>query len=252
MRNLITKIPLTRKYQHIVFLMLILSCHSNLIAQSTKVEALVTDKMGEPILDAVDSLYSDTITSQLDVNVIRELKIKVTQDAEVVSVIWPITGIDLSALDYFGVEKSADGLNFEEFFQITKEDLQANISYCMVSDYSPTEGINFYRLVLVDTMAFKLHSETESVFYNPPANLNKIRIYCGDDCSRQLIVIVDDKTTQFASLKVFDEKNALILEENIIKGENFFELENTLRAGVYNVEINTGFYTFNVNIVIDE
>lgn len=162
-----------------------------------------------------------------------------TTDENQVRLDW-ITASEINN-DYFTVERSNDGTNFTDLFNVEGAGNTSSVSNYKAFDQSPANGYNYYRLKQTDfdgtqkwsgvrMVSFKKKSQI-SVFPNPVAG-NTININSSSD------------EEQILNVSVFDLAGKLIEtvdgNSNIFaRGSTEINLNNKLDQGTYMVEINT-------------
>lgn len=138
--------------------------------------------------------------------------------------------------DYFVVERSSDGEEFQEL-EIVKGagNSTSKHSYSTV-DYSPLEGISYYRLKQVDYDGKYTHSQEESVEF---LKLSKLTIYPNPSNGKQLFLSLTDAEAGRYTLEIRTTKGEMILKQEFLieKETIYFELELLrgldLSSGVY-------------------
>ncbi len=117
-----------------------------------------------------DEIITYTITSSgvfcLDCNSILPinlLEFNATPNKNVVDIIW-ITGSELNN-NYFILERSRDGITFENYHQISGMGNTNNGFQYKIVDSSPIEGISYYRLKQVDFDGNFTYSDIKSVYF---------------------------------------------------------------------------------------
>lgn len=138
--------------------------------------------------------------------------------------------------DYFTIERTTDGENFEEIGSIKASGNSSTLKSYQLTDYSPEPGISYYRLTQTDfdgqSESFEIKSvEVKSsqvitnVFPNPTA-----------DSKANVLV---QKTYQLVELRLFNVFGQLILDKQIdaSNGQVIETIELPQNAGTYLVEL---------------
>ncbi len=129
----------------------------------------------------------------------------------------------------FVVEKSKDAMNFEALTSIKGFGNHSNIMSYFDVDYTPYEGISFYRLTQINEKGKILSSRlvsinnkisatnlamNQSVVYDNPATL------MGSENKEVLVVLRNEKGEESYSKVVIDERYNVLSSDNITKLDN--------------------------------
>jgi hypothetical protein len=136
--------------------------------------------------------------------------------------------------DYFIVERSHDGINFEFFAMSKGKGTTSSTSYYEILDENPLSGISYYRLKQVDfngkiadlgiSTIKLLQSKFDLVLYpNPSLNGSEVNLQINSLTNSQVQISVSN----LEGKKIFGE------ELKVIPGENHFEINHFLPAGIY-------------------
>lgn len=140
--------------------------------------------------------------------------------------------------DYFTIERSLDGVNYEEIATVKGAGNSSSLNNYTIVDEQPIEGVNYYRLKQTD---FNGNYE----YFNAVAVNNRDRI---DELNFYPNPITSDLNISFNSLSenrtmalsIFNITGVKILEKNIVlvKGLNKISLKfNDFSKGIYFVTI---------------
>jgi hypothetical protein len=146
--------------------------------------------------------------------------------------------------DYFTIEKSNDGIHFNEVTKIKGKGNTTHTSHYHTFDYYPQNGINYYRLKQTDFDGKYSYSNIESIYvihksfdepiiYPNPTSENKVNIKFSTD---------DDIPVK---IKIFSNDGKVIIEKNkeTNKGVNVIhiDLDTNLTKGIYILELKNEF-----------
>jgi hypothetical protein len=131
--------------------------------------------------------------------------------------------------NFFVVEKSKDAMNFEALTSIKGFGNHSNIMSYFDVDYTPFEGISYYRLTQIDDKGSVLSSRLvsinnkistnnlsmiQSAVYDNPASL------MGSENKEVLVVLRNEKGEESYSKVVIDEKFNVLSSDNTSKLDN--------------------------------
>ncbi len=137
--------------------------------------------------------------------------------------------------NFFTIEKSKDALVFEQVTTVKGFGNYSNIISYFDVDYTPYEGISYYRLKQTDVQGNVLSSRlvsinnknsngtlasSQSAIYETPANL------MGSENKEVLVVLRDEKGVESYTKVIIDQQN------NILQADN---AEDKLNNGTYTV-----------------
>ena len=122
--------------------------------------------------------------------------------------------------NYFFIEKSKDALNFEEVTSIKSfGNYSSLISYFDI-DYTPYDGLSFYRLTQIDVLGNVLSSRlisinNKTVTSDLSLNVNSIDDHSenlmGSENKEVLVVLRNEKGIESYSKVIIDQKNNVIV-----------------------------------------
>ncbi|OFX27667.1 MAG: hypothetical protein A2033_06770 [Bacteroidetes bacterium GWA2_31_9] len=151
--------------------------------------------------------------------------------------------------DYFIIEKSIDGVNFESF---AKVDGAGNsnylINYASV-DYSPFKNITYYRLKQIDFDGKYSHSSIKSVSTN---NNSSIKVFCNEFGHSFIIV---NKLKQELKLRIVDMSGKLRFESQISSDNEIIKLNINklhLKSGIYLLNVFSNSESVSQQIIVAE
>jgi hypothetical protein len=151
--------------------------------------------------------------------------------------------------NYYTIEKSKDATNFESVTTIRAFGNNSNIISYFDVDYSPYEGISYYRLTQIDAKGTllssrlvsinnKISSESlainQSALYDTPSNL------MGSENREVLVVLRSEKGIESYSKVIVDPKNNVIPSDETAK----------LDMGTYTVVASSDNKLFSQKVVV--
>ncbi|MEO6456088.1 MAG: T9SS type A sorting domain-containing protein, partial [Ginsengibacter sp.] len=131
----------------------------------------------------------------------------------------------------FVIERSADGNRFLPINQVRASGLRACSKDYSVRDEQPMQGINFYRLKMVDVEGKYTYSNIIAVKINRD---NKLHIF--PNPAKDILFVQANGENENAIIKIVDAAGRKIKESRIFLNSNTsFSIDiNTLAPGVYN------------------
>ncbi len=179
--------------------------------------------------DVVNGLFVLSLPASVLPISLSDFKAKANTNS--VELIWKT--VSESASMIFEVEKSHDGIRFEKINSVKSKNLQG--ANYQTSDDSPQEGINYYRLKIIEKDAsFRYSSVVEARFsaqkHTPPV----LYPNPSEDGNAQ-IFFPDFQNNSEASVEIFDIQAKLIQTYNLINTNPLF-IKN-LANGFYHLKI---------------
>jgi hypothetical protein len=135
--------------------------------------------------------------------------------------------------DYFIVERSANGREYEAIGHVNGNGNSSEINKYVFSDDQPYLGLSYYRLKQVDYDGAFEYSNIESVMINSIAKLNVSSILDPDFAASLLI---ENPNGSDLIISIFDMSGKSIYSEKIIGSDQSFKLQITktnLKPGMY-------------------
>lgn len=139
--------------------------------------------------------------------------------------------------DHFIIEKSTDGINFEEMEKIHEYNNLDKIELYNGLDKNPEEGINYYRIKLVYTDGSYSYSETKEIEFNPEADFtifpnpatDKVNIYLKRYFDKEIDIVIYNTLGNAILKKHIDNLDDKILPINLNK--------NIFKEGIHIVSV---------------
>ncbi|MEM6725683.1 MAG: T9SS type A sorting domain-containing protein, partial [Bacteroidota bacterium] len=151
--------------------------------------------------------------------------------------------------DYFTIERSFDGRNFEAILQVEGAGNSQQTLWYEAIDPSPQIGINYYRLKQTDFDGTYSYSEIRTAKFEHDTDLGLIDVFPNPATS--LVNIRLDESIQDGQIQLLDSRGQLLLNQPIEQFSNQpqFQVEQ-FPAGIYWVRMDTRDQTFTQKIII--
>lgn len=134
-----------------------------------------------------------------------------------VNVDWT-TATEINA-DFFTVEKSADGITYDDVATIQAAGNSSNILYYATMDHHPLHGLSFYRLKETDVDGSFTYSSPVSVRFDDVANdFDLISTYSNND---QLTATIYSSVNESFTLDLYDSLGRLLAHKDGILSRGF-------------------------------
>ncbi|MFN5417175.1 MAG: T9SS type A sorting domain-containing protein, partial [Flavobacteriia bacterium] len=140
--------------------------------------------------------------------------------------------------DYFTIEKSADGINFSEMKKVDGAGTSNSKIVYETTDYSPFNGLTYYRLGQTDFDGVSMHFKTISI-----ANSNsefKLSDIHPNPTTGNINLDIEAPHNGIVTYTIFDNTGRVILTQavNVSKGENSVAIDLSNAAkGSYVIEV---------------
>jgi hypothetical protein len=139
--------------------------------------------------------------------------------------------------DYFIVEKSKDGVNFETVSTVDGAGNSSTLNNYSINDSNPFDGTNYYRIKQYDFDGYFKYSNIVAVNIKPT---NEAVVIYPNPVSANGVLEINSTEAEDQILSIFDVTGKLVFSKkyNIYVGKNQLILEtNGLSRGVYFVKI---------------
>ncbi len=139
--------------------------------------------------------------------------------------------------NYFSIERSVDGVNFEMFMNINGAGNSTSIISYIVLDKKPLTGLSYYRLVQVDYNGNQEYSKIVSVYnFN---QLSNFIVYPNPANRNGFNISFSGNSNDLTNVKLFDSKGQELYSRTILftdaEKNVFIDLVNVTSSGVYYV-----------------
>lgn len=163
------------------------------------------------------TLASSSVSNPLPVEL---LNFEAKPNINIVDITWR-TASEISS-DYFSVERSADGANFEEAGRVEAAGNSSVINNYYAVDQEPLEGISYYRLKQTDMNGQYTYSQIEQIFFQqtgcdaliiyPNPATDKFQMRFQSPREGEILVVVLDilGNEQFSKIAVLSQTNNVI------------------------------------------
>jgi hypothetical protein len=189
-------------------------------------------------LTGIDAFSLWTVTNQANALPAELLNFSATPKNQSVQLNW--TTATEANLDYFEVEKAANGIDFHAFDKVFGTGNSSQKTHYETIDNQPFKGINYYRLKMVDWNGRVDYSEIESVDF---LTKNTLQLYPNPTNGKLTISNIDLFDTD---VQIFDSMGRLV-QKSQLSGN---ELDvSKLPEGVYLIEFKNGNQLFKTKII---
>ena len=163
-----------------------------------------------------------------------------------------------SSNDYFEIERSLDGVTFEELHIIDSKSIDGNSLQALnyeIADLNPKKGINYYRLKQVDFNTKTSYSQIVSVDFNKAGDFS-FNVFPNPNDGRTFDISLEGiENGDAVSITVYDVTGNESYSETlkISESENLnhsINLENKLSSGIYMVSATTDKSIFTKRLII--
>ena len=131
---------------------------------------------------------------------------------------------------YFTIEKSTDGINFNLLSKVNGAGTSANTNTYRLIDYSPLEGVNYYRLSQTNYDGNITYFETKKIIYKSNKNFS-VSIF--NLAGEKINVLIDSKISDNIKLKIIDMLGNEITEQALLINAGSTNRTIQLQAGAY-------------------
>jgi hypothetical protein len=137
--------------------------------------------------------------------------------------------------DFFTLERSVDGVNFEVIGTVDGAGNSTTTLYYSFVDDDPYSGISYYRLKQTDFDGSFAYSDLEAVEIDSDNNFNLDVVYASDGGVR----LIYTSENPFLSLEIFDMTGQLVHRQRIENNGNTL-LHPNIARGVYLLRLSNG------------
>ena len=138
--------------------------------------------------------------------------------------------------DYFDVERSKDGVNFEFLTRVEAQTNSVAVNYYDIVDDKPFMGVSYYRLKQMDMDGKFIYTEIKAINFSP-SDIFSVRPNPANSIIDLSFEALKDENTPVI---VFDYSGRLVSKQifNSVKGFNSFKLDvSTLPSGMYFITV---------------
>jgi hypothetical protein len=155
------------------------------------------------------------------------------RDADKILLEW-VTATELNN-DYFTLEKSTDGENWNEIERIRGAGNSNIMLYYHTYDLNPSQGMQYYRLKQTDYDSHFSYSEIVAVEY-VKIIANKPLVY-PNPASSYVTVSIDEESAEGFDLKIVNSTGKVVLQQNNLQGRSVTLDVSGIAQGSYFLEI---------------
>jgi autotransporter-associated beta strand protein len=138
--------------------------------------------------------------------------------------------------DYFTLERSKDGVEFQELFRKEGAGVSTTFLYYFGYDNAPRVGVNYYRLKQTDFDGKYEYSQIESVDFKENSEITSFKVYPNPSLSKQVTLDFEAKYKGTFTIDVYDAIGTLVDQKEVQfnKGINTIKLSYPeLSNGLY-------------------
>jgi hypothetical protein len=158
---------------------------------------------------------------------------------EQVEIVWT-TATEINN-DYFTIERSKDGITFEELMKVQGAGNSNQILNYKELDSNPFEGTSFYRLKQTDFDGIYTYSDIRVVNFNHASSNSSINVYPNPVNEKGIFIKNGMLEDSRISIKLTDMLGQLIqenvLQVNPLGDTQFIEFTNQVSVGFYQLQI---------------
>jgi hypothetical protein len=146
--------------------------------------------------------------------------------------------------NFFTVERSENGRNFESLFTKKSQGNTSQISYYHGLDKLHYEGVSYYRLKQTDIDGKYAFSSIQSVKFNTKLDDAEVNVYPNPTTDGSIVIAFESKQATESEIVIIDPTGKVIYENtiNVYKGKNVtkVQLPSSIPIGMYIVELKHG------------
>ncbi len=146
--------------------------------------------------------------------------------------------------DRFKVERSIDGIHFTTINTLKSAGNIAGSTSYSITDHSPVEGINYYRIAQIDRTGKMVYSPVRALEFKKLANL----ITVTPNPAKENILVTIENNTERLNLTLVNAIGETMLQYNINQEKNQLDI-STLPSGIYFLKI-TGWSMNEVRMIV--
>jgi hypothetical protein len=155
--------------------------------------------------------------------------------------------------DYFTVERSRDGINFNAFAELDGAGNSNAILNYKVMDFEPYEGLSYYRLKQTDFDGKFEYSEIKSVNFIKPVEGQNWSVYPNPSSLNGINLVMGNIQNDVINIRLVDVTGKLVHHESIAKqakgSQQFISFEN-VSTGIYYLTITDGSEVKTIKVVL--
>jgi len=167
-----------------------------------------------------------------------------TKKQDIITVDWQ-TATEINT-NKFIIQHSIDGNSFTEIGNVIAIGTGAN-SY-EFTDYKPSNGINYYRLQIVDKDGSSSFSKVLFVTFGDKQSFSIV-----PNPAKEYATIRFNKTIEKASIAVYDISGKTVINQSLKGSATSYKLNTqALKCGIYVIKVNTNEGSLNGKLVIEK
>lgn len=135
----------------------------------------------------------------------------------------------------FSIEHSNDGLTFDDIGKKNSLNLYNSINKYNFQDHNPSQGVNYYRLKIVDIDGKFVYSKILQVEYNSSFSLIPLIVF--PNPANKYIIVKHPESSSKSELRIIDLKGSIIKIQSINKSITQTEVDTKdLAPGIYQIQ----------------
>lgn len=149
--------------------------------------------------------------------------------------------------DYFSIERSADGITYEEIFRMASHHESNIIRHYATTDYFPYPNISYYRLKHTDFDGNYQYSKINSIII--PNQNNEIGCWY-DNHKNKIIIRFPTSVSNLTTIQLINSAGEYLMNEELSDTPIFEIYSSRLKRGLYFLRINTDGNTLIKKVVL--
>ncbi len=138
---------------------------------------------------------------------------------------------------HFVIERSTDGFNFSAIGTASAAGNSSSEQFYTAFDNSPSRGVNYYRLKMIDLDETFVYSPTRTVLFNSVGGVTVVP----NPVQNAFILTLENPVSAPTRVELIGANGALAREGYIIEGENLLRIDiSDLAAGSYFIRVDLG------------
>jgi len=154
--------------------------------------------------------------------------------------------------DYFTIERSSDGVNFDVLKTINGAGNSTTMINYSTADNNPVSGISYYRLKQTDYNGDYSYSAIKSVAWNGNLSNKTIAVYPNPSLSTSTITIETNgfSSDEVSTIQIYALNGQLVFEQ-ISSLSTGISISPNLLKGVYLVRVSSTAFTANSKLIVE-
>lgn len=150
--------------------------------------------------------------------------------------------------DYFSIERSVNGENFEAIGQVKGSGNSSITRDYTFTDKFPAEGVSFYRLRSVDFDGYTEYFKIVSVSVNNIAQ--QVEIYPNPFSGHELSILSNLRSDSLNQVKILNSAGREVFASNLHLGSNHVNFDEKLPKGLYYIVVGEGSIIHRAKLIV--